>query len=192
MLEKNGFGGVGGLSGGEGPGVQYENGQIGGCGGRAMRGAKQLQILSSSVPPIWQCKKLLNPGEYGVFAARAGERRCWHRPCFSCQACGQALINLIYFYHDGHLYCGRHHAELLRPRCPACDQVVAQQKEALGEFFPGGRSTGTGNSFLGCSSSSELGTSQGHPIPCCSLGLWACGTCCLYLSALSPSASRGP
>nr|XP_038940417.1 prickle-like protein 4 isoform X2 [Rattus norvegicus] len=69
-----------------------------------------------------KCKKLLNPGEYGVFAARAGERCCWHRPCFACQACGQALTNLIYFYHDGHLYCGRHHAELLRPRCPACDQ----------------------------------------------------------------------
>ncbi|MXQ85435.1 hypothetical protein E5288_WYG011288 [Bos mutus] len=68
------------------------------------------------------CRERLRPGEYGVFAARAGERRCWHRACFACQACGQALINLIYFYHDGRLYCGRHHAELLRPRCPACDQ----------------------------------------------------------------------
>ncbi|XP_037055499.1 prickle-like protein 4 isoform X2 [Peromyscus leucopus] len=75
-----------------------------------------------------KCKKLLNPGEYGVFAARAGERSCWHRPCFACQACGQALINLIYFYHDGHLYCGRHHAELLRPRCPACDQLIFSQR----------------------------------------------------------------
>nr|XP_015845648.2 prickle-like protein 4 isoform X1 [Peromyscus maniculatus bairdii]XP_042122266.1 prickle-like protein 4 isoform X1 [Peromyscus maniculatus bairdii] len=75
-----------------------------------------------------KCKKLLNPGEYGVFAARAGERCCWHRPCFACQACGQALINLIYFYHDGHLYCGRHHAELLRPRCPACDQLIFSQR----------------------------------------------------------------
>ncbi|XP_025781823.1 prickle-like protein 4 [Puma concolor] len=70
-----------------------------------------------------KCRERLRPGEYGVFAARAGERRYWHRACFACQACGQALINLIYFYHDGSLYCGRHHAELLRPRCPACDQV---------------------------------------------------------------------
>ncbi|ERE89611.1 prickle-like protein 4 isoform X1 [Cricetulus griseus] len=75
-----------------------------------------------------KCKKLLNPGEYGVFAARAGEQSCWHRACFACQACGQALINLIYFYHDGHLYCGRHHAELLRPRCPACDQLIFSQR----------------------------------------------------------------
>lgn len=71
-----------------------------------------------------KCRDQLRPGEYGVFAARAGERRCWHRACFACQACGQALINLIYFYHNGHLYCGRHHAELLRPRCPACDQLI--------------------------------------------------------------------
>ncbi|KAM9233763.1 LOW QUALITY PROTEIN: prickle-like protein 4 [Dugong dugon] len=75
-----------------------------------------------------KCRELLRPGEYGVFAARAGEWRCWHRPCFTCQACGQALINLIYFYHDGRLYCGRHHAELLRPRCPACDQLIFSQR----------------------------------------------------------------
>ncbi|KAM5327380.1 prickle-like protein 4 isoform 1-T2 [Glossophaga mutica] len=71
-----------------------------------------------------KCREPLRPGEYGVFAALAGERHCWHRACFACQACGQALINFIYFYHDGHLYCGRHHAELLRPRCPACDQLI--------------------------------------------------------------------
>ncbi|XP_016068207.1 PREDICTED: prickle-like protein 4 [Miniopterus natalensis] len=75
-----------------------------------------------------KCRDLLRPGEYGVFAARAGERRCWHPTCFTCQACGQALINLIYFYHDGHLYCGRHHAELLRPRCPACDELIFSRR----------------------------------------------------------------
>ncbi|XP_062042077.1 prickle-like protein 4 isoform X2 [Lepus europaeus] len=71
-----------------------------------------------------KCRQPLKPGEYGVFAARAGEQHCWHRSCFTCQACGQTLVSLIYFYRDGHLYCGRHHAELLRPRCPACDQLI--------------------------------------------------------------------
>ncbi|XP_069343955.1 LOW QUALITY PROTEIN: prickle-like protein 4 [Eulemur rufifrons] len=75
-----------------------------------------------------KCRERLKPGEYGVFAARAGEQRCWHQSCFACQACGQALINLIYFYHDGRLYCGRHHAELLRPRCPACDQLIFSRR----------------------------------------------------------------
>ncbi|XP_044913482.1 prickle-like protein 4 isoform X2 [Felis catus] len=50
-------------------------------------------------------------------------------PEHTCEkACGQALINLIYFYHDGSLYCGRHHAELLRPRCPACDQLIFSRR----------------------------------------------------------------
>ncbi|XP_037698018.1 prickle-like protein 4 isoform X2 [Choloepus didactylus] len=75
-----------------------------------------------------KCKELLRPGEYAVFAALAGERRGWHRSCFACQACDQDLINLIYFYHDGRLYCGCHHAELLRPRCPACDQLIFSQR----------------------------------------------------------------
>ncbi|XP_075409905.1 prickle-like protein 4 [Tenrec ecaudatus] len=82
-----------------------------------------------------KCRQQLRPGEYCVFAARAGEQRCWHQPCFVCQACGQALINLIYFYHDGRLYCGRHHAELLWPRCPACDQLIFSRRctEAEGQ-----------------------------------------------------------
>ncbi|XP_066216103.1 prickle-like protein 4 [Saccopteryx leptura] len=92
------------------------------------------QGVARLVPPELEectcekCRERLRPGEYGVFAARAGERRCWHRACFACQACGQALINLIYFYHDGHVYCGRHHAELLRPRCPACDQLIFSRR----------------------------------------------------------------
>ncbi|XP_070101658.1 prickle-like protein 4 isoform X2 [Equus przewalskii] len=92
------------------------------------------QGVACLVPPKLEertcekCRERLRPGEYGVFAARAGERRCWHRACFACQACGQVLMNLIYFYHDGHLYCGRHHAELLRPRCPACDQLIFSRR----------------------------------------------------------------
>ncbi|XP_029099697.1 prickle-like protein 4 isoform X1 [Monodon monoceros] len=92
------------------------------------------QGVARLVPPKLEectcekCRERLRPGEYGVFTARAGEQRCWHRACFACQACGQALINLIYFYHDGRLYCGRHHAELLRPRCPACDQLIFSRR----------------------------------------------------------------
>jgi len=32
-------------------------------------------------------------------------------------------VDLIYFYREGKLYCGRHHAETLKPRCSACDEV---------------------------------------------------------------------
>ena len=32
-------------------------------------------------------------------------------------------MDLIYFYKDRKLYCGRHHAESTKPRCSACDEV---------------------------------------------------------------------
>ncbi|XP_051852901.1 prickle-like protein 4 isoform X1 [Antechinus flavipes] len=101
------------------------------------------QGIIRMVPPRFEghmCEKCgtnLKPGEPGVFAARAGEKSCWHPDCFTCQACSQALLDLIYFYHKGHLYCGRHHAELLRPRCPACDQLIFSGRctEAAGRHW---------------------------------------------------------
>ena len=35
----------------------------------------------------------------------------------------ELLVDLIYFYKDRKLYCGRHHAESTKPRCSACDEV---------------------------------------------------------------------
>lgn len=58
-----------------------------------------------------------------VFAARAGHGQCWHPQCFVCGSCEELLVDLIYFYQDGKIYCGRHHAERLKPRCCACDEV---------------------------------------------------------------------
>ncbi|XP_023575792.1 prickle-like protein 4 isoform X2 [Octodon degus] len=91
------------------------------------------QGVAHLVPPELEghtcekCRQQLKPGEAGVFAVPEGKQRCWHQACFACQACSQVLTHLIYFYHDGHLYCGRHHAELLRSRCPACDQLIFSQ-----------------------------------------------------------------
>ncbi|XP_013372512.1 PREDICTED: prickle-like protein 4 isoform X3 [Chinchilla lanigera] len=106
----------------------------------AQRKQKALgQGVAHLVPPELEghmcekCRQQLKPGEVGVFAAPEGEQRCWHRPCFACQACGQVLMHLIYFYHDGRLYCGRHHAEMLRPRCPACDQLIFSQRYTVAE-----------------------------------------------------------
>ena len=35
-------------------------------------------------------------------------------------------MDLIYFFNgnDAKIYCGRHHAELFKPRCPACDEII--------------------------------------------------------------------
>lgn len=72
-------------------------------------------------PP--QCGENIGGGELAVFASRAGPGPCWHPACFACATCSELLVDLIYFYHDGKVHCGRHHAELLKPRCSACDEV---------------------------------------------------------------------
>lgn len=66
-----------------------------------------------------------------VFAARAGHGKCWHPHCFVCGMCEELLVDLIYFYQDGKIYCGRHHAERLKPRCCACDEVRLSGPGAL-------------------------------------------------------------
>lgn len=70
-----------------------------------------------------QCNEKIPGGDMALFAPRAGSEHCWHPSCFCCSTCNELLIDLIYFYHNGRIYCGRHHAELLKPRCSACDQV---------------------------------------------------------------------
>ncbi|XP_048357729.1 prickle-like protein 1 [Sphaerodactylus townsendi] len=71
-----------------------------------------------------QCGTKINGGEVAVFASRAGPGVCWHPSCFVCTTCNELLVDLIYFYHDGKIHCGRHHAELLKPRCSACDEII--------------------------------------------------------------------
>ena len=64
-------------------------------------------------------------GDMAVMASRCGPSRCWHPSCFVCCVCRELLVDLIYFYREGRLYCGRHHAETLKPRCSACDEVIS-------------------------------------------------------------------
>ncbi|KDR12924.1 Protein prickle, partial [Zootermopsis nevadensis] len=70
------------------------------------------------------CEEGLSSGDICVFASRAGPNTCWHPACFTCCVCKELLVDLIYFYREGKLYCGRHHAETLKPRCSACDEII--------------------------------------------------------------------
>ena len=72
-----------------------------------------------------KCRVPIKTGEVAVVSGRAGPRACWHPACFTCFDCNELLVDLIYFYHsgDGKVYCGRHHAEKVKPRCAACDEV---------------------------------------------------------------------
>ncbi|KAM9409426.1 prickle-like protein 2b [Pholidichthys leucotaenia] len=71
-----------------------------------------------------QCGGQINGGDIAVFASRVGHGMCWHPACFVCSMCNELLVDLIYFYQDGKIYCGRHHAERLKPRCAACDEII--------------------------------------------------------------------
>ncbi len=78
-----------------------------------------------------QCGENISGGEMVVFASRAGPSQCWHPACFTCSTCNELLVDLIYFYQDGKVHCGRHHAELLKPRCSSCDEVSEQRPCSL-------------------------------------------------------------
>lgn len=70
------------------------------------------------------CGESINGGEMAVSASRMGPGVFWHPACFACSTCSELLVDLIYFYHEGKIHCGRHHAELLKPRCSACDEII--------------------------------------------------------------------
>ncbi|XP_069141444.1 prickle planar cell polarity protein 3-like [Argopecten irradians] len=71
-----------------------------------------------------KCQEEVPGGSIAVFASRAGHNQCWHPACFLCTTCEELLVDLIYFFKDEALYCGRHHAELIKPRCAACDEII--------------------------------------------------------------------
>lgn len=71
-----------------------------------------------------KCAEPLVPGDVAVFAARAGSDICWHPQCFVCKKCDELLVDLVYFFRENDIYCGRHYADFFRPRCDACDELI--------------------------------------------------------------------
>lgn len=67
-----------------------------------------------------------------VYAERAGYHGAlWHPGCFVCSACGQGLVDLVYFWSGQKLFCGRHYCESVWPRCCACDEVSFASADAI-------------------------------------------------------------
>ncbi|KAL8609915.1 hypothetical protein ACOMHN_016390 [Nucella lapillus] len=89
------------------------------------RGSVKPLPLTSTASACAKCANGIKGGEMAVLASRTGPDTVWHPACFTCNTCGELLVDLIYFFHhDRLLYCGRHHAELLKPRCAACDEII--------------------------------------------------------------------
>eukprot|EP00093_Oithona_nana_P002807 02807.XXX_59423_39952_1 [CDS] Oithona nana genome sequencing. len=85
---------------------------------------KQMPVTLPTPSACENCSGVIDAGDICVTAARAGPHKCWHPGCFSCSQCSELLVDLIYFYKEDKLYCGRHHAETMKPRCSACDEII--------------------------------------------------------------------
>ncbi|CAJ1084658.1 prickle-like protein 2 [Xyrichtys novacula] len=101
------------------------------------RGVVRLFPVTMTGAICQQCGRQICGGDIAVFASRAGHGSCWHPQCFKCASCSELLVDLIYFYQDGQIYCGRHHAERLKPRCQACDEIILADEctEAEGRYW---------------------------------------------------------
>ncbi|XP_026285599.2 uncharacterized protein LOC113211450 isoform X1 [Frankliniella occidentalis] len=81
-----------------------------------------------------ECSEDILPGEVVVFADRAGSDMVWHPKCFVCHTCQELLVDLVYFFNKGHVYCGRHFSEMLDiPRCSACDELIFVKEYTVAE-----------------------------------------------------------
>lgn len=96
--------------------------------------------LQEQLPPaiaVAKCKSCTEDilaGTVAVKAARAGKEDAWHPKCFTCHSCGELLADLVYFFHGGHIYCGRDLAEILKiPRCKACDELIFTKEYTAAE-----------------------------------------------------------
>ena len=57
----------------------------------------------------------------------------WHSYCFTCSTCEELLVDLIYFYYNKEIYCGRHFCEKIKPRCAACDELIFSKEYTKAE-----------------------------------------------------------
>ncbi|KAF7279517.1 hypothetical protein GWI33_007099 [Rhynchophorus ferrugineus] len=68
------------------------------------------------------CSSALSPQQIAVTAPRLGNL-VWHPACFKCTTCNDILVDLAYCTFEDEIYCERHYAEKLKPRCAGCDEV---------------------------------------------------------------------
>ncbi|KMZ00136.1 prickle planar cell polarity protein 3 isoform X5 [Drosophila sechellia] len=70
------------------------------------------------------CDNEIAAGELVVAAPKFVESVMWHPKCFTCSTCNSLLVDLTYCVHDDKVYCERHYAEMLKPRCAGCDELI--------------------------------------------------------------------
>ncbi|XP_059483861.1 prickle planar cell polarity protein 3-A isoform X1 [Neocloeon triangulifer] len=83
-----------------------------------------VKVNLSDTVKCHRCKDVIGTSEISVVAPKFGEDVLWHPACFTCDSCLELLVDLTYCVHDEELYCERHYAEHLKPRCAACDELI--------------------------------------------------------------------
>ncbi|XP_076372545.1 four and a half LIM domains protein 2-like isoform X4 [Tachypleus tridentatus] len=73
----------------------------------------------------FNCSGLILQEDVAVIAPKFGEDVAWHPACFTCSTCNELLVDLTYCLHEEAIFCERHYAEQLRPRCAACDEDMS-------------------------------------------------------------------
>lgn len=81
------------------------------------------------------CKLSMKEGDPAIYAERAGYEKLWHPACFVCSTCHELLVDMIYFWKNGKLYCGRHYCDSEKPRCAGCDEVCSLRPPACRLIF---------------------------------------------------------
>ncbi|PIO22688.1 hypothetical protein AB205_0100860, partial [Aquarana catesbeiana] len=83
------------------------------------------------------CQQLLPGDAPAVRSDRAGTKKQWHPACFICSHCREPLVNLIHFWKNDRLWCGRHYCESERPRCTGCDEIIFSEdyRQLDGKFW---------------------------------------------------------
>lgn len=77
------------------------------------------------------CHDHLASGELSVIAPKARDN-LWHPRCFACSTCDELLVDLTYCIFDDKIFCERHYAEMLKPRCNSCDEVSQSKSMRVG------------------------------------------------------------
>ncbi|XP_023289548.1 uncharacterized protein LOC105701675 [Orussus abietinus] len=99
-----------------------------------LRGAmEELSVGMAPTQKCHRCQESIHIGDVVVTAEKA-KNSVWHPGCFVCSTCNELLVDLVYFYYKGKLYCGRDLASLLEiPRCFACDELIFVREYTVAE-----------------------------------------------------------
>uniref|UniRef100_A0AAQ4RCZ7 Testin n=1 Tax=Gasterosteus aculeatus aculeatus TaxID=481459 RepID=A0AAQ4RCZ7_GASAC len=119
-------GAVGTAATGGGTGAAPTGGAMGTtatAGAMGVPGAQQAGLPQRTFS-CHHCQLPMRLGEPAVYAERAGYDKMWHPACFVCCTCQELLVDMIYFWKKGKLFCGRHYGDSEKPRCGGCDELI--------------------------------------------------------------------